>query len=154
MFKLKQFFVTTLIVSLVIVPCKTDNIEVIDVENNVTDSPAETAVLKLLNVTESDAGAVIYTYKCTVGTYQSGRLACIANNNTSWNSPHDAELKLRCPKVGSGVVLSYVEILYSVTYPNVKCYVNEGAVGLRYIGVTVNAWNTLMFNYWAYFYTF
>lgn len=82
------------------------------------------------------------------------RLACTAHDSTSWSVPHNVELKLRCPKVGSGLTLSYVEIIYSVSSNSVNCFVNEGAVGLGYIGVSVQAWNTLIFNYSAQFFTY
>ncbi|XP_037805288.1 uncharacterized protein LOC119599559 [Lucilia sericata] len=82
------------------------------------------------------------------------RLICTASDNNSWNSAQNVELKLRCPKNGSGPTVSYVEINFSVSSPSVNCYVHEGAIGLGYIGVTVNAWSTLIFNYLANFYTY
>ena len=69
----------------------------------------------------------------------------------SWTAPHDVQLKLRCPKSGTGLKLSYVEVLYAVSSPNVDCRVHEGAVGLDYIGVTINAANTVIFTYNAKF---
>ena len=79
------------------------------------------------------------------------RLACTAHDSTSWAAPHDVQLKLRCPRSGSGLTLSYVEIIYSVSSPNVNCRVHEGAIGLGYIGVTVTAANTVFFSYNAKF---
>ncbi|XP_065366258.1 uncharacterized protein LOC135959137 [Calliphora vicina] len=155
MFNFNILFVATLIASLALVSCNTNAIAVTDVEKNVVDTnPAEIAVLTQLKVIESDSGDAIYTYKCTVGNYVSSRLACTAQDSTSWNSLHNVELKLRCPRSGSGLTLSYVEIIYSVSSASVNCYVNEGAVGLGYIGVTINAWNTLIFNYSAKFYSY
>lgn len=80
-------------------------------------------------------------------------MACVAHDNVGWPTAHDVELKLRCPKAGSGAILSYVEIIFSVSSNSVKCFVNEGAVGMGYIGVTVQAWNTLIFNYSAQFFS-
>ncbi|XP_065360097.1 uncharacterized protein LOC135953981 [Calliphora vicina] len=155
MFNFNLVFVATLIVSLAVVSCKTDAIEVTDVEKNVADTnPAEVAVLTQLKFSEADSGDAIYTYKCTVGTYRSNRLACTAQDSNSWNSLQNVQLKLRCPRSGSGLTLSYVEIIYSVSSASVNCYVNEGAIGLGYIGVTINAWNTLIFNYSAKFYSY
>lgn len=63
-------------------------------------------------------------------------------------------MKLRCPKKGSGLALSYVEIIFSVTSPSVNCVVNEGGIGVGYIGLAVSAWNTLSLSHSASFYTY
>ncbi|KAM7361947.1 uncharacterized protein ACRADG_012807 [Cochliomyia hominivorax] len=155
MFKFNKLFLISLFALIAIASCSSGALEVTDVEKKVEDTnPAEVAVLTQLKAKESDSVDNIYTYKCTVGRYQSSRLACTAQDSTSWNTPHNVELKLRCPRSGSGLTLSYVEVIYSVTSNQVNCYVNEGAVGLGYIGITINGWNTLIFNYSAKFYSY
>lgn len=74
MSSVNKLFLATLVASLAIVSCKSDVIEVTDVETNVVDSnPAEIAVLTQLKSTKSNSGDAIYTYKCTVGTYRSSK---------------------------------------------------------------------------------
>ncbi|KAI8130461.1 uncharacterized protein LOC111675861 [Lucilia cuprina] len=154
MFKFNKLFVLTLIALIAIVASKNDALEITDVEKDVQETrSAEAAVLKQLKVIQSKSDESIYTYKCTVGTNKSNRLICTAHDNYSWNSTQNVELKLRCPKSGSGPTVSYVEIDFAVSSPSVNCHVHEGSIGSGYIGVTVNAWSTLIFNYLANFYT-
>lgn len=80
-------------------------------------------------------------------------LACIGHDKAGWPTAHDVQLNLRCPKSGSGLTLTYAEIVFTVSSNSVKCFVNEGAIGMGYLGVTIQAWNTLVFEYSAQFFS-
>ncbi|KAM7361896.1 uncharacterized protein ACRADG_012760 [Cochliomyia hominivorax] len=121
-------------------------------KKNVAANPAKIAMLTQLKVKDSNDVNGTNTYKCSVGTSGSN-LVCNGQEHRSWATQQDIELKVRCPKSGNTSAITYAEIIFSVTTSSVKCFVNEGGIGMGHIGIAVDAWNTMLFDFTTKFYS-
>ncbi|XP_036325206.1 uncharacterized protein LOC118738389 [Rhagoletis pomonella] len=90
-----------------------------------------------------------YHYLCTVGKKRTQNVMCFAEDNTLWETPHDVNLKLRCPKSGTGYEVAFAQVDVWMTSKDLDCRVTEGGVGYGYIGLQLIAYNTYDFRYIA-----
>ncbi|XP_054738200.1 uncharacterized protein LOC129244536 [Anastrepha obliqua] len=90
-----------------------------------------------------------YHYLCTVGKSRTQNVMCFTEDNTHWDSPHNVNLKLRCPKSGTGYEIAFAQVDVWMTSDDLVCRVTEGGVGYGYIGLQLTAYNTNEFRYIA-----
>lgn len=74
---------------------------------------------------------------------------CFAEDNTRWDTPHDVNLKLRCPKSGTGYEIAFSQVDVWMTSNDLDCRVTEGGVGYGSIGLQLTAYKTNTFRYIA-----
>ncbi|XP_067630255.1 uncharacterized protein [Eurosta solidaginis] len=102
-----------------------------------------------MDITSSTEGDNEYHYLCTVGKKRTQNVMCFAEDSTRWETPHDVNLKLRCPKSGTGYEIAYTQVDVWMTSSDLDCRVIEGGVGYGYIGLQLTAYNTHGFRYIA-----
>uniref|UniRef100_W8BWH7 Uncharacterized protein n=1 Tax=Ceratitis capitata TaxID=7213 RepID=W8BWH7_CERCA len=90
-----------------------------------------------------------YHYLCTVGKKRTQNVMCFAEDNTRWESAHDVNLKLRCPKSGTGYEVAFAQVDVWITSNDLDCRVTEGGVGYGYVGLQLTAYKTNTFRYIA-----
>ncbi|XP_018802815.1 PREDICTED: uncharacterized protein LOC108977551 [Bactrocera latifrons] len=90
-----------------------------------------------------------YHYLCTVGKKRTQNVMCFAEDNTRWETPHDVNLKLRCPKSGTGYEIAFAQVDVWMTSNDLDCRVIEGGVGYGSIGLQLTAYKTNTFRYIA-----
>ncbi|XP_058127776.1 uncharacterized protein LOC131290424 [Anopheles ziemanni] len=80
------------------------------------------------------------------------RLIGLSSDNKSWSTPQNVKLDLEYPTVGSGNVVSYVEVVVNQSTPNGVGYLVSGGVGQRHVRLVIEAYGTTYFNYNAAIY--
>ncbi|XP_073821729.1 uncharacterized protein [Musca autumnalis] len=118
-----------------------------------SDSKQKTE-LKQLKVEQNQLGETQYTFKCTVGNNKTARIGCSGQDRTDWITPHDVALTLRCPPSGTGPIMAFVEIIFTVTSQNVNCHVLDGGIGQNYIQTRLDVYGTKLMDYRAEFYVY
>lgn len=171
MFTFNKVFVITLLGCMIACLQAQGNIKAVEVQ------PRQLVELK---VEQDELGNNLYTYKCTVGSNKSGkpkfifkrgfleyfqmmlifmissagRIGCNGGDHTTWTTPRDVVLTLRCPPNDFGPIIAYVEIIYTVTTQSVYCRVIDGGVGSSYIQMEVDAYGTEILDYSSNFYVY
>lgn len=74
---------------------------------------------------------------------------CFAEDNTRWETPHDVNLRLRCPKSGTGYEIAFAQVDVWMTSNELDCRVTDGGVGYGSIGLQLTAYRTKTFRYIA-----
>ncbi|XP_073820461.1 uncharacterized protein [Musca autumnalis] len=120
----------------------------------VESDPKQMTELKQLKVKQNQLGETQYTFKCNVGYNKTAHIGCSGKDRTEWITPHDVALTLRCPPSGTGPIMAFVEIIFTVTSQNVNCYVLAGGIGQNFIQTRLNVYGTKLMDYKAVFYVY
>ncbi|XP_037955782.1 uncharacterized protein LOC119685545 [Teleopsis dalmanni] len=95
----------------------------------------------------------LYHYICTAGEKKSGHLMCTAKDQMEWRDPHDVEVKLRCPKSGTGLQVEYIQIDTWLTSEYFNCDITAGGIYYGFVELLLRGRNTMSFQYIAEIYS-
>ncbi|XP_055298548.1 uncharacterized protein LOC129566533 [Sitodiplosis mosellana] len=82
----------------------------------------------------------------------SDRLVASGGQNQSWPQPHNVQIQLTYPSQGYGALVTYVAIVVNQTSSLGQAYVVKGGINQHQITIVVEAYNTNVFNVFAYVY--